>query len=150
MESGNESSRVKTICLQFKFDNLNVFCCFSVALVETIEYINFGAMVMPLGVLPDRDGGEVEATIVGFGQTNVVPRTDVKQFLEQTSMTNADCRRHFRYNPFNAMRIFESNICFISPKGTSVCGGKALMFFLMKLFRKWKFIFRRQWRLDCC
>lgn len=78
-------------------------------------------MIQPMGVLPDRFGGGEQATVVGFGQTD---STDVKQYLNMTSMTNADCRRAYQFNPFNAVRIFESNLCFSSPEGSSTCGGE--------------------------
>lgn len=77
-------------------------------------------MVQPLGVLLDRINGGQEAIVVGFGQTDA---TDVKQYLSMTSMTNADCRRAYQFNPYNAVRIFESNLCFSSSEGSSTCGG---------------------------
>lgn len=61
--------------------------------------------------------------MAGFGQTRVEPRTDVKQFIEMDTMTNADCRRQYRSFPFNAVRIFEGNICFSNPVGQGTCGG---------------------------
>lgn len=80
-------------------------------------------MVMPVGLSPERYGGGVTSTMAGFGQTRVEPRTDVKQYLEMDTMTNADCRRIYASVPFNAMRIFDSNICLYNPVGRGTCGG---------------------------
>lgn len=80
---------------------------------------------MPLRLSSDRvsEAGLV-GTIPGFGQTNVEPRTPIMQFIESSTMSTPDCRRHFsrNQNPFNAVRIFESNICFINPVGRGACG----------------------------
>jgi hypothetical protein len=62
--------------------------------------------------------------MAGFGQTRVEPRTDVKQFLEMQTMTNAECRRFYRMFPFNSVRIFDSNICLMNPAGRGTCGGE--------------------------
>lgn len=79
---------------------------------------------MPVGLMPDRiTDGNLTAVMAGFGQTRVEPRTDVKQFLEMQTMTNADCRRYYRNFPFNSVRIFDSNICFMNPVGRGTCGG---------------------------
>lgn len=96
----------------------------SVALIQTIEKIRFGPMVMPVGLSPDRiTGANLTAVMAGFGQTRVIPRTDVKQFLKMQTMTNADCRRFYRMFPFNAARIFDSNICLYNDFGRGTCGG---------------------------
>jgi hypothetical protein len=82
-------------------------------------------MVMPVGILPGRvTEANLTAVMAGFGQTRVEPRTDVKQFLEMDTMTNADCRRFYRMFPFNAVRIFDSNICVMNPVGRGTCGGE--------------------------
>lgn len=80
-------------------------------------------MVMSLRLLPDRYEGGLTATMAGFGQTRVEPRTDVKQYLEMETMTNVDCRRGYQFHPFNAVRIFDSNICMSNPAGRGTCGG---------------------------
>ena len=82
-------------------------------------------MVMPVRLTPDRWDGNVTATMAGFGQTRVEPRTDVKQFLEMDTMTNPECRRFYTNisNPFNALRIFDSNICLYNQAGRGICGG---------------------------
>ena len=80
---------------------------------------------MPVGLLPDRiTEANATAVMAGFGQTRVEPRTDIKQFLEMSTKTNADCRRFYRRFPFNAVRIFDSNICLMNPAGRGTCGGK--------------------------
>lgn len=112
---------------------------FSIALIQTIERIRFGPMVMPVGLLPDRiTEANVTAVMAGFGQTRVEPRTDVKQFLEMSTKTNADCRRFYRMFPFNAVRIFDSNICLMNPAGRGTCGGdnnqKSKKFELKEIF----------------
>jgi hypothetical protein len=107
---------------------------FSVALIQTIKSIQFGAMVMPVRLTPERvDVGNLTAVLAGFGQTRVEPRTDVKQFLEMKTLRSPDCRRHYLSFPFNAVRIFDSNICFSNPPGRGMCGGKFEIFhwFLM-------------------
>lgn len=110
-------------------DLLVIFGVFSVALIQTIESIRFGQMVMPVRLTPDRiSEGNVTAVMAGFGQTRVEPRTDVKQFLEMKTMRSPDCRRHYRRFPFNAVRIFDSNICFSNPVGRGTCGGKCERF----------------------
>lgn len=80
-------------------------------------------MVMAVRLMPNRFGGNITSTMAGFGQTRVEPRTDVKQYLEMESMTNADCRRFYRNFPFNSVRIFDSNICMFNPVGRGTCGG---------------------------
>lgn len=81
-------------------------------------------MAQPVGLSPDPivEGG-LTAVLAGFGQTRVEPRTDVKQFLESKTLTSPDCRRVQAKVPFNAIRIFESNICFENPVGRGACGG---------------------------
>lgn len=80
-------------------------------------------MVMSVRLMPDRWAGNVTATMAGFGQTRVEPRTDVKQYLEMETMANPDCRRFYASNPFNAIRIFDSNICLYNAAGRGTCGG---------------------------
>lgn len=96
----------------------------SVALIETVEPIRFGPMVQPVMLSPDplNEGG-VTATLAGFGRTMTEPRLDTKQYLESASMTIPECRRAFAKNPFNAVRVFEINICFKNIVGRSACGG---------------------------
>lgn len=81
---------------------------------------------MPVGFSPERinDSGMI-GTIAGFGRTNTEPRPDELLYIESTSMTNAECRRFYsrNQNPFNAVRIFDSNICFTNPVGEGICGG---------------------------
>lgn len=92
-------------------------------MIQTILTIEFGPMVKPVGLSTERVTQGV-ATIAGFGQTGLQPRTDVKQFLEMEVMTNPACRRHYlRAAHFNAVRIFASNICFSNPPGQGACGG---------------------------
>lgn len=98
-------------------------CDFSVALIETTEYIEFGPMVFPIRLTPDHFGGGVTATMAGFGQTTQEPIVDNKQYLDMETMTNADCRRFYSRLPFNAVRIFDSNICSFHPQGRGGCGG---------------------------
>lgn len=78
---------------------------------------------MSVRLTPDRWEGGVTAVMAGFGQTREEPRTDVKQYLEMETMTNADCRRAYGSFPFNAVRIFDSNICLSNPVGRGTCGG---------------------------
>lgn len=101
----------------------NDFEIFSVALIETTEYIEFGPMVFPIRLTPDHWGGGEVATMAGFGQTAQEPIVDNKQYLDMETMTNADCRRFFSRLPFNAVRIFDSNICLFHPQGRGGCGG---------------------------
>lgn len=96
---------------------------YSIALVQTIEEIYFGPLVFPVRLTPQRFEGNITAVMAGFGQTREEPRTDVKQYLEMNTMSNADCRRAYTHLPFNAVRIFDSNICVSNPVGQGVCGG---------------------------
>lgn len=80
-------------------------------------------MVFPIRLTPDHFGGGVTAIMAGFGQTTQEPIIDTKQFLEMETMTNADCRRFYSRLPFNAVRIFDSNICLFHPQGRGGCGG---------------------------
>jgi Trypsin len=95
-------------------------------LIQTIESIKFGPMVLPVRLTPDRvSAGNLTAVMAGFGQTRLEPRTDVKQYLQMKTLSSPDCRRHYSRNfPFNAVRIFDSNICFSNPVGRGMCGGK--------------------------
>lgn len=105
-------------------ENLMTKSVFSIALIQTIERIRFSPMVMPVGLSPDIIyKGNVTAVMAGFGQTRVEPRTDVKQFIEMQTKTSAECRRFYRFFPFNSVRIFNSNICFMNPSGRGTCGG---------------------------
>lgn len=92
-------------------------------MIETTEYIEFGPLVFPIRLTPDHFGGGVTATMAGFGQTTQEPIVDNKQYLDMETMTNADCRRFFSRLPFNAVRIFDSNICLFHPAGRGGCGG---------------------------
>lgn len=87
----------------------------SIACVETVENMQFGAMIFPIRLTPDRWGGNITAVMAGFGQTQEEPRTDVKQYLEMETLSNADCRRAFDSSPFDAVRVFDSNICLSNP-----------------------------------
>lgn len=84
---------------------------------------------MPVRLTPDRiNEGNVTAIMAGFGQTRVEPRTDIKQYLKMQTLRSPDCRRHYANFPFNAVRIFDSNICFSNPVGRGTCGGKFMQF----------------------
>jgi hypothetical protein len=102
-------------------DKKNIF--FSITLIQTVESIRFSPMVLPVCITPDRAGPNVTAILAGFGQTRTEPRLDTKQFLVSATISNADCRRAYRFMPFNAVRIFDSSMCVANPAGKGACGG---------------------------
>lgn len=91
-----------------------------ISISQTTSVIVFNANVQPIALGSAQTGGGVNSVVIGWGRlAHNGPLPDKLQYLETTTLTNADCKS--RFGNTNVPPIFDHKICTLTRVGEGTC-----------------------------